>query len=399
MMLNIEEPRALPRFALFNLGFRPFFLGAAGFAAVAMLIWMAIYVFGWSVQPYGLPPMNWHAHEMIFGYALAVVAGFLLTAIRNWTGHQTVNGLPLFLLFLLWLTGRVVPFFSDVIALAYVAIIDNLFLVLLIVATVMPIVKARQWKNLGLVSKLVLLLASNLLFYAGVLGLLANGVYQGLYSGLYLILALIFVMGRRVIPFFIERGVEPPVQVRNWQWLDVSSLVLFLMFWIADVFVRELWLVTVLAAVLLVLHGVRLAGWYTHGIWQKPLLWSLYLAYASLVAGFALKAAVPLFDVSPYLAVHAFAVGGIGMMTIAMMARVALGHTGRDVDAPPAVVGGVFVMLLGGVLARVVVPLVEQAHYVLWIGVSQVLWITAFAMFLYVYLPMLLKPRVDGRPG
>jgi uncharacterized protein involved in response to NO len=398
-MLNIEEPQPLPRFALFNLGFRPFFLGAGVFAVIAMLLWMRIYVFGWQKWPYGLAPLTWHAHEMIFGYAMAVVAGFLLTAIHNWTGIRTLQGLPLFGLFLLWAAGRVLPFYTDVIALEYVAIIDNLFLVLLLLAAAIPIVKARQWKNLGIISKVVLLLASNLLFYAGVLGLLADGVYQGLYSGLYLLLSLIFVMGRRVIPFFIERGVDKPVQVKNWKWLDISSLVLFLAFWIADVFVRHTWHVTLLATVLCVLHSVRLAGWYTHGIWHKPLLWSLYLAYAVLVAGFALKAAVPVFNISPFFAVHAFAVGGIGLMTAGMMARVILGHTGRDISSPPNVVGGIFIMLLGAVLFRVVVPLFEQSHYVLWIGVSQILWMTAFVMFLFVYLPMLFKPRVDGRPG
>jgi uncharacterized protein involved in response to NO len=398
-MLNIEEPRALPRFALFNLGFRPFFLGAAGFAVIAMLIWMVIYVFGWSVQPYGLPAMNWHAHEMIFGYAIAVVAGFLLTAIRNWTGIQTLNGSPLFLLFLLWVTGRVVPFFSEAIALEYVAIIDNLFLAVLVVATAVPIVKARQWKNLGIISKVVLLLASNLLFYAGALGFLADGVYQGLYSGLYLILALIFVMGRRVIPSFIQSGVGYPVQLRNRAWLDISSLLLFLLFWIADVFVRDARLVALLATVLFVLHGVRLVGWYTHGIWRKPLLWILYLAYAVLVTGFALKAAVPVFSISPYLAVHAFAVGGIGLMTVGMMTRVALGHTGREVSAPPTILIWVFLMLLGGAVVRVFVPLVDPARYVLWIGMSQVFWMAAFVLFLYVYLPMLIKPRVDGKFG
>lgn len=397
--MNIDEPKRENESALFNLGFRPFFLGAAGFAVIATLIWMGVYIFGGQLRPYGMPAITWHAHEMIYGYSLAVIAGFLLTAIKNWTGIQTLNGIPLLLLFLLWLAGRILPFFGDMVPLEFVAVVDLMFAALLVLSATLPIIKVKQWKNLGIISKLFLMFAGNCLFYLGVLGILDQGVYWGLYSGLYLILALIFTMGRRVIPFFIENGVGYPVQLKNRKWLDISSLVLFLIFFIADLIKPDGVIVALLAGILFVLHGVRLTGWYTHGIWKKPLLWVLYLAYGMIITGFALKAAIPIFKLSPYLPIHAFAFGGVGMMTIGMMSRVSLGHTGRSVSEPPVALFWVFTTLFIGGVVRVFVPLFDPSHYIVWIGISQGLWIISFAMFFYIYFPILTKKRLDGRYG
>ena len=155
----------------------------------------------------------------------------------------------------------------------------------------------------------------------------------------------------------------------------------------------------VLAGLLFVLHLVRLLGWHNAGIWHKPLLWILYLAYAAMVAGFALKTGVYLFGLSPFLALHAFAVGGIGLMTLGMMTRVALGHTGRDVFDPPPVLKLVFALLLAAALVRVVLPLLAEAHYVVWVGLSQWLWIGAFLVYFLVYFPILTRPRIDGQDG
>ncbi len=393
-MINIDNRKVTGKFAFLDLGFRPFFLGAAGFAVLSILVWMGVFVFGWKIRLNGLSPVTWHAHEMIYGYSLAVVAGFLLTAIRNWTDKPTLNGVPLLLLFLLWAAGRIVPFLGDVGPIEFAAATDNLFIVFLLLSTALPVLKARQWEHGGILLILVLILAGNMTFYLGVLRILPNGVSWGLYSGLYLILALIFTMGRRVIPTFIERGAGYPVQLKNWKWLDVSSLLLFLVFCIADLLIPNEAPVALLAGILFVLHGVRLAAWYTHGLWEKPLLWVLYLGYGSLVAGFALKAAVFVFKISPSLSVHAFTFGGIGMMTIGMMARVSLGHTGRDVLNPPAGLLWIFTILFIGAIVRVLFPLMDPSHYGVWIGLSQALWIISFALFLYVVSPMLIQPEV-----
>jgi len=396
-MLNIESKQEPGTFALFNLGFRPFFLAAAAFATVSMLIWMGIYIFGWSIQPYG-SSQTWHAHEMIFGYALAVIAGFLLTAVKNWTNVQTPTGVSLALIFLLWLAGRILPFFHAV-DMHLIALIDNLFILTLIISVGLPIIKTRQWEHSGILFILFLFLISNIIFYAGLLKIIDNGISIGLYSGLYLVVGLIFLMGRRVIPFFIEKGVDETVQLTNYKWLDISSPIFFVCFWLSSLFLTLPVLTTSLAIILFILHSIRMLGWHTPGIWRKPLLWSIYLAYGFLTVGFALHALGHVFDISPFITLHTFAVGGVGIMTIGMMSRVALGHTGRSVFEPPKILALIFLLLLIASLVRVVLPLLMPAEYILWIGVSQVFWITAFATFFLYYFPVLYKPRVDGRFG
>ena len=398
-MIKIEDQQETSEWVLLHLGFRPFFLGAATYSVIATVIWLAAYTFGWDIRPYGLPAVIWHAHEMIYGYAIAVIAGFLLTAIKNWTGIKTLHGRWLLLLFFLWVLARALPFIGPPVNIVFIAVVDNLFIVALILAVALPVFRARQWKQLGILSKLLLFLCANVLFYLGVLGIVEKGITWGLYSGLYLVLALIFTLGRRVIPLFIEKGVGYPVQLKNWLWLDISSLVLFLLFCIADLLVANQVVVTVLAGFLLLLHTARMVGWYTYGIWRNPLLWVLYLAYGSMVAGFFLKLSVFVFGISPYLAVHAFAFGGIGMMTVGMMSRVVLAHTARSVTEPPQILFWIFLILFVGTAVRVLLPLIDSSHHSVWIGLSQMLWIASFSLFLYVYTPMLLRPRVDGRYG
>ncbi len=398
-MLSITERRPPPRFALFELGFRPFFAGAGLFAVIVTTLWLLIYGLGTPLRLAGLPPVLWHAHEMIYGYAMAVIAGFLLTAVGNWTGVPGLRGLPLVGLFLLWLTGRAALYLPGSPALPVAAAADLLFMLGLIVAVSLPVIQVRQWTQLGIVSKLWLMLAGNALFYAGALGYLDAGLRWGAYTGLYLVLALVFVMARRVVPFFIARGVDEPATTRNPLWVDIASLALFAAWALLDVFTRQTQWVAWLSVALLALHLWRLYDWHTPGIWRKPLLWSLYLAYGFLTLGFALKAWAIWLGGSPYLAVHAFAAGGIGLMTVGMMSRVALGHTGRDVFHPPTALVPIFTLILAGAAVRVLLPLFDVLDYRLCIALAQALWILGFAGFSLVYIPQLLRPRVDGRPG
>ena len=383
--------------AILNLGFRPFFSGAAMFSFVSMLAWTGLYVFNWHWQP-ALPGVTWHAHEMIFGYAMAVIAGFLLTAVRNWTGVQTLHGLPLLLLVLLWFLARLL-LAGDSSWLAWAALFDGLFNLLLVIALAWPVFKVRQFKQVGILSKVLLLMLANLLFYAGALQIYPWGMQAGLYSGVYLIMALIFVMSRRVLPFFIERGRAGSVTLSNRGWLDAASLLLFIVFWLADIVEPDSLLVASLAAGLCALHAVRLAGWYAAGIWGQPLLWVLFLAYAAVIAGFALKVAVYLFGISPFLPLHAFTYGGVGLFTLGMLARVTLGQTGRNILEPPTGVAWMFALLVIGSIVRVAFPLLDAARYTLWMGLSQVLWMLAFFLFMVIFLRMLYQPRADGQPG
>lgn len=399
-MLPITERQAVvPRFALFQLGFRIFFLAASVFAVLGTALWTALYSFQWDGLPTTYPAMTWHAHEMIFAYALAVIAGFLLTAVKNWTGVQTLQGYALAGLFGLWLLARCLPFTGFPLTLT--AVVDLLFLTGLLWAVASPIVRVRQWKQAGIIAKLGLLLLANTLFYLGLLGYWPLGSVLGLYLGFYLVIALILTMGRRVIPLFIEKGVGVPFVAANYWWLDRVSLILFLGFALLDLALMSTgnslfsYSVAALALIQFVLHSLRLQGWYHPLIWRKPLLWVLYLAYAWLVFGFALKFISLIFGVSPWLAVHAFAYGGMGMMTLGMMARVSLGHTGRDVSNPPVVVSALFAILALGAFIRVVMVWWLPDAQAIWILAAQFLWMTAFAGLAWVYSPMWWRPRVD----
>ncbi|MGD8629808.1 MAG: NnrS family protein [Gammaproteobacteria bacterium] len=384
--------------AVLNLGFRPFFALAAVFSILATAGWLGAWLLGLEWPGGGMAAMTWHAHEMIFGYAMAVVAGFLLTAARNWTGVQTLRGVPLLLLASCWLAARVLLALGEAVPLLWAAIADCLFNSLLLAAVACPVIRVRQYRQVGILSKVALLLVANLLFYAGMLGLFPQGTRAGLYTGIYMIVALVLVMARRVLPFFIEKGLAVPA-LKNPGWLDVSSLVLFLVFWLVDIWRPDSAMVAALAGLLCLLHGARLAGWYRPGLMRVPLLWVLFLAYAALVLGFALKAGVYLFGLSPMPALHAFSYGGIGLFTLGMMVRVTLGHTGRNIQEPPAVVPFMFVLLAVGTLVRVVLPLLDPVHQPVWIAVAGCLWILPFGLFLASFLPMLLQPRADGLPG
>jgi uncharacterized protein involved in response to NO len=300
-MLTLDDKLPPKPFALFNLGFRPFFLLAGLFAIISMLIWMALYLLNADLLPAKLPSILWHGHEMVFGFSMAVISGFLLTAVGNWTSTQTLHGNGLAILCLLWLIARLLPFSNLDSALPLMACIDMLFMTSLLIAILIPIIKTQQWKQLPVVLKVALMTASNLLFYLGLLEILpTDAIYWGLYSGFYFVIALIMLLGRRVIPFFIEKGIDEQATIQNWKWLDISSFLVFLIFVIADVFLKQAMLASVLAAILFVLHSIRLWGWHAKGIWQKPLLWVLYIGYSFIVLGFGLKAITLWVGLSPH---------------------------------------------------------------------------------------------------
>ena len=400
-MLQLEEA-AKGRGALLQTGFRPFFLGASLFALLAVALWLGIYRDDWPLAalPYFHLAVNWHAHEMIFGYAMAVVAGFLLTAVRNWTGLQTAQGAKLGLLFSFWLMARIVPLVSHDAGAVLIALPDLLFEALLLYYLAVPLYRAGKWPNLIFISsKLLPILLANLVFYLGLAGLIPDGVRYGLLAGLYLILSLMFVMAKRVLPFFIEKGLGDAVRVRNHKVIDISAIFVFILFAISDLIDPYAAFTGLAAALLAVIHSARLVGWYRPGVWRQPLLWVLFLAYTWLIAGFILKVFSVTQGIPATLALHAFAYGGIGLMTVGMMARISLGHTGRNIQQPPRVLVLVFGLLSVGALTRVFVPLLMIVSYRDMIGLSQLLWISAFLLFLVAYLPIFIKPRVDGRAG
>jgi len=391
-MLQIETSQNNTN-SFLHLGFRPFFLLSAVFSAVAMALWAWMYMGAIPVMRSGLPAITWHAHEMVFGYTLAVVSGFLLTSIRNWTGIQTINGSWLLATVVLWASARLL-FIVDV---KLAALIDLSYNLVLLIATAIPLYRARQWKQMSIWSKLLLLMIGNALFYGGAVGWWPGGIHVGLYTGLYIIVSLILLMGRRVIPFFIEK--RAGVIVINRKWVDISSLVLMLVFLVVEVFWPRPVAAGVCALLLFVLHALRLQGWYAPAIRREPMLWVLYLGYAWLVFAFLLRGLMLFVELNPMLPVHAFAAGGVGMITIGMMARVSLGHTGRDVYDYPFAVRVAFILVGLAAVFRVLVPLFLPATTTYMIIAAQTLWVFGFAAFVFVYLPMLVRPRVDGRYG
>lgn len=387
------------KFALFALGFRPFFLISSLFSIIATVLWMATYTLGWSLPVTTVSPIAWHGHEMIFGYSTAMIAGFLLTAVRNWTGVPTISGLPLALLALVWLLARTLPLANSSLLFELAAVFDILFLLGLTLAVTHPIVKAKQWRQTAIISKVVLIMAANILYYLGAFHIVDQGISWGLYSGVYIIMALIFTLARRVMPFFIERGVGYDVRLKNSAIIDSSSLLLLAALWISDVFLKQVLLTTLLSILLAVIHSIRLWGWYTKGIWKKPLLWVLFLGYGMFILGFILTALNFFTLYATTIPLHAFTYGGIGMMTLGMIARISLGHTGRNINQPPKILAWVFSLLFLGALTRVVMPILLPSAYVDLIGLSQVLWIVAFTLFLYRYFMIFIQPRADGAPG
>lgn len=388
--------------ALLNKGFRIFFLGAALYALLSMGLWSAIWPGWYQPSLTAITTSQWHAHEMIYGYTLAVIAGYLLTAIPNWTGIMTIRHAPLAAVFGLWVIARL-AFTAGTRFIVVAAIADMLFVLALTVACGHPLIKARQWKQMAILSKLVLLGIGNALFYAGAFGLSEHGLHWSLYGAFYIVIALILTMMRRVIPSFTENAFKLQTKLRNALWLDMSSLVLLLLFWICEVFLNDIQVAKTMAAIasllMFLINMRRLMFWYVPGIWRRPLLWSMHLAFALIATGFLLYALAVFGLLDPSLALHTFAIGGIALITLSMMARVSLGHTGRNVQEAPRAAVPMFILLLVAAVLRVLGPMLYPAAYMGWILSAQLAWIAAFATFGIAWLPMLFRARVDGKPG
>jgi uncharacterized protein involved in response to NO len=377
-------------------GFRPFFLGAALFAIVTMAAWLAVYRYGLPLRVTGISLFQWHAHEMVYGYAMAVIAGFLLTAAWNWTERETASGVFLALIFAAWAAARALMLFGTDL-LWFAAAADLAFMLALAFAVARPILQVRQRRQAPVLLLLALLVAGNVAFYLGAAGWLPNGVRIGVHGGLYLVLGMVLFMGSRVIPFFTERGVGYEVELKKPRWNDVATAALYPLFLLTEVFLPQHVVGAVLAGGLLVLNSLRVSGWHTLGIWRKPLLWGLFAAFIMINLGFLLRALMPVTAIPDFLPIHAYAVGGIGVVTVAMMARVSLGHTGRSIHQPPLLVTPLLLAMVLAAVIRVFTPLADPAHYPLWIVLAGLAWIVSFALFALVFVPMLVRPRADSR--
>lgn len=394
-IFNTQPEKIIP---ILRLGFRPLFLAAAGFSIVALITWAGVLTQSWNFEPYG-GSYWWHAHEMLFGFVSTVVAGFLLTAVQSWTGVAGVKGARLLFLVLLWLSARILIFFNVGDASWWVGVVDLAFLPMAALFLALPIVKLRQYRNLFFIPILLLMTVSNAYMHYGIYSADSEWLAIGSRAMVILVTALMCVLGGRVFPMFTANGTKTK-KVIAWGWLEKLSLFLMAVLVMIFVFViplprQVIAVVFLIAALAHLLRWVRWRFWVT---FKTPLVWSLHLAYFCIPLGLALFAFhfmgyLPTFS----LPMHVITVGGMGGMILSMMSRVSLGHTGRAIQASSldaAAFGLIFLALIFRTFGAQWAAYSTES-----LLIAAVLWCVAYGLFLIKYLPMLIRPRPDGRPG
>ncbi len=397
--MNQSTTATQPRWVPFAYGFRPFFLAALAYAPLSILAWLWLRA-GGGLPLREFPPQLWHGHEMIFGFVAAAIAGFLLTAVPSWTGARGFAGRPLVVLALLWLAGRLAFTFAAWMPLPAVIALELLFFPVLIVLLAPPLVRAGN-RNTPLLIVLLALWSADAVFLYALLRadvLLATTVLR---VSIDVVLLLITVIGGRIVPAFTgnalrKRGVE--VRIRSWRWLEVTVIAAMAAAVLIDAVAPFHSMAVVVAAVAALAHALRLAGWQGLRTGREPIVWVLHLAYAWLPVGLALKA-IYLRSEAPWAThwLHALTMGAIAMMIVAVVTRASLGHTGRAL-AVSRTVAVAYVLLGFATVVRVFVGGIAQGYE--WtLRLAGGLWIVAFGLIVAVYAPILLRPRIDGRPG
>jgi len=374
---------------ILRIGFRPFFLVAGIWSALAVVLWLGGLA-GVVTLPTAFDPAIWHAHEMLFGFVAAVIAGFLLTAIPNWTGRLPLRGQGLALLVGLWVLGRAAVGLSALIGPLAAAALDLAFLVAFCAVVLREILAGRNWRNLPIAGVLAVLIASNLLTHLEPLGV-AQTAGLGLRLAIATVAVLIALVGGRVVPSFTrnwlaKRGEQrlPRPFGRLDRLAILSSLAAGLAWTLAPTAPAS----GALALIAAILGAVRLGGWRGHRTLAEPLVWVLHLGFAWLVLGWALLgAAILLPGLDPASALHALTAGAMGTMTLAMMTRASLGHSGRALAAGTGTTSCYGLVGLAA-LTRVLAPLLPDGAVFLF-GLSGLAWIGAFGLFAILYGPLL----------
>lgn len=377
--------------ALFSHGFRPFFFFGSIYAAVAVIVWLPAF-HGHFTLVTAFAPRDWHIHEMLYGYVAAVVAGFLTTAIPNWTGRLPLQGKPLIVLFATWVAGRIAVVASAEIGWLATAIIDSAFLVLVAAAAVREIIAGRKWSNLPVVAIVSLLALTNAAFHveAHVAGL-ADTTTR---AAIAIVVTLIMLIGGRIVPSFtrnwLARRASGPMPIPFGRFDALTIAV--------GVIALAIWVVTpsgsVAAAALIVaacLHVIRLARWAGYRTARDRLVLILHVAYAFVPVGFLLSALAALDVVQPSAGIHALTAGAIGTMTLAVMSRASLGHTGRALQASAAT-QVVYAAIVIAALARIAAALVPD-QMMTFLPIAGFAWVIAFIGFAAVYAGALCTPR------
>jgi len=402
-----EANRILP---LFRLAFRPFFLGGALFSLIALALWAAFWLGALRWTPHG-GWIWWHAHEMLFGFVVAIIIGFLLTAVQNWTGKPGISGWPLAGLFLLWLLPRLLLLYPLDATRFLLPWLDLAFLPAAAWVMGSMVWQVRQFHNLFFVPLLLILAVTNAQMYWAIVQGDGGIARSASHSAIFIIVFLMVVMGGRVIPVFTANGTGTvkSVPIPFIEMLSLGSVGLLALLQIGGAipYLPPL-LITGLFLLAGVFHLLRLLRWRPWITLGEPLLWSLHLAYLFIVLGFFLCAVryaglrLALFNefAQQYATIlHSFTLGSAGLLILAMMSRVSLGHTGRPLAVGAGISVG-FLCVAVAAVCRVWLPLFSPttSHYWSYL-LSIALWLLGYGLFVIFYLPVLSKPRADGRMG
>lgn len=386
---------------LWGRSFRPFFLGLALFGALSVP-WWALAWLGTLTAPAWMAPNFWHAHEMIFGFVAAAIAGFLLTASAAWSGRPALSGPPLIALFILWVVGRFAFALANFLPAPLVAAVDFAFLPAVAAAAVWTLWGSGQYRNYAVVGIIVALAITNGAIHSQVLGYTSGSPSQYLWLAIHIVVVLILVIGGRITPAFTQGALRrrgSNLQIRSVPWLDpilfgaMGGLAIAHLTGGSSQWTGIFALVAGAAAV------ARMAGWQSRQTLSDPLLWSLHAGSAWVVAGLLLTGATYLGAPVPLSSgLHALTTGAMGSTIIAVITRVALGHTGRPLQLPPRVVW-CYLLVQFAAASRVAAPFFVGDMYRATLILGAFAWSAGFAYFAYRYWSILTEPRPDGRPG
>jgi uncharacterized protein involved in response to NO len=385
--MAIPRYRSTDTWPLLSAGFRPFFLAAGVWSCVAMAVWLGM-LRGALVLPTAFAPITWHFHELLFGFVVAVIAGFLLTAIPNWTGRLPLQGGPLAGLVLLWLLGRIAVAVSAWTGPLIAAAADIAFLAGFTAVVAREILAGRNWRNVPVLIALTFLTGANAMIHAGAFGLPA-WEDAGKRLALSIVVMLISLIGGRIIPSFTtnwlrrREALQLPVPFGHFDTATLCTTAIALAFWV----VLDLGTIAGFALVIAAAaHAVRLARWRGNTTREEPLLWVLHVGYAWLPIGLFLlgcAAWVPSLGTS---ALHALTAGAMGTMILAVMTRATLGHTKHELTAGRGTLA-VYLLVMFAALVRILAPFLG-VEYVAALNLAGAVWIAAFALFCFLYLPL-----------
>lgn len=384
MTNGIDQPRDVRGLAVFSYGFRIFFLMAGMWAALSMLIWIITMSNG-VMLPSRMVGVDWHMHELVFGYTSAVIAGFLLTAVPNWTGRAPLTGLPLAGLALLWLAGRILIMVSMHLPSLFVSMVDVGFLPVLGLVIFRELAIAKNWRNMPVLALVMVFAIANGLFHYESLTGSAFRAYSPR-IGVGAIIMLISLIGGRIIPTFTRNWLAKQAPGRlpaPFDGFDKIVLLISGIAMIAWIAVPEASAIRWLMAVVGILHFFRVSRWAGERTIREPLLAILHIGYLFIPVGYMMvgsDAAVP----------HAWTAGGIGIVTLAMMTRASLGHVGRPLIATRSITA-IYIAVVGSVILRIVAEIFVGS--VLLLHLSGTFWMLGFAGFAIVYFPLLTRSK------